>query len=139
MSGGYFEYSNFHLNTIAEEIKELIENNNNTELDSWGSPIGRQYSRKVINKFKKAVRVLRIASIYAHRIDYLVSGDDGEKSFLERLEEELVGYENVDKNPIFPDKNEPCICGSTKRYYDEGLHLAVCPNCYRMYRLYMDF
>lgn len=30
----------------------------------------------------------RIADIY-ERIDYLLSGDDGEQSFLERLEEEL--------------------------------------------------
>jgi Ran GTPase-activating protein (RanGAP) involved in mRNA processing and transport len=90
MSGGYFEYSNFHLNTIAEEIKELIENNNNTELDSWGSPIGRNYSKEVIEKFKEAVKILQFASIYAYRIDYLVSGDDGEESFLKRLEKELL-------------------------------------------------
>jgi len=33
--------------------------------------------------------VLRKAAIYAQRIDWLLSGDDGEESFLERLKEEL--------------------------------------------------
>jgi hypothetical protein len=92
MSGGYFDYSNSHLETIADDIEELIETNESTELNSWGYEIGRHYPQEVIDKFKQAVRVLRIASIYAHRIDYLVSGDDGEKSFLERLEEELLEY-----------------------------------------------
>jgi hypothetical protein len=38
---------------------------------------------------KEAVNVLRVAQIYAHRIDWLFSGDDGEESFLKRLDEDL--------------------------------------------------
>jgi len=33
--------------------------------------------------------MLKKAQIYAQRIDYLISGDDGEESFRERLKEEL--------------------------------------------------
>lgn len=43
----------------------------------------------MIEKFKEGVEFLRKAQIYAHRIDYLLSSDDGEESFLERLKEEL--------------------------------------------------
>ena len=42
-----------------------------------------------MSKFQEAVRLLRQAHIYAHRIDYLVSGDDGEDSFHERLAGDL--------------------------------------------------
>jgi hypothetical protein len=35
------------------------------------------------------MKVLRVAAVYAQRIDWLLSGDDGEESFLKRLKEEL--------------------------------------------------
>jgi hypothetical protein len=38
---------------------------------------------------KRAVYVLRMAYIYAQRIDWMLSGDDGEESLAERLAEEL--------------------------------------------------
>ena len=36
------------------------------------------------------MEVIRKAVIYIHRIDWLLSEDDGEKEFLERLNEELT-------------------------------------------------
>lgn len=33
---------------------------------------------------------LKLANIYLHRIDWLLSGDDGEDSFHSRLKEELL-------------------------------------------------
>ena len=36
---------------------------------------------------------LNLAGIYTQRLDWLFSGDDGEDSFFERLEEELDVYE----------------------------------------------
>jgi len=38
--------------------------------------------------------LLRKAEIYAQRIDWLVSGDDGNDTFLKRLEEDLNKLEN---------------------------------------------
>lgn len=43
----------------------------------------------MIERFKLAVKYLKIAEVYTHRIDWLLSGDDGEESFLERLDEDL--------------------------------------------------
>jgi len=43
----------------------------------------------VIEKFKEAVEALKKAYTYAHRIDWLLSGDDVEESFLRKLKEEL--------------------------------------------------
>jgi len=48
-----------------------------------------KYPDEVIEKMKEGIEVLKRAQIYAHRIDWLLSGDDGEESFLRRLEEEL--------------------------------------------------
>lgn len=42
---------------------------------------------------KEAVKALRVAQVYAQRVDWLLSGDDGEESFLRRLEEELKKIE----------------------------------------------
>ena len=47
------------------------------------------YSPETIKAFKKGIRVLREADVYAQRIDGLLSGDDGEDSFLALLREEL--------------------------------------------------
>jgi hypothetical protein len=47
------------------------------------------YSDDVIEEFKKGLGVLRKAQVYAQRIDWLISGDDGEESFHKRLKEDL--------------------------------------------------
>ena len=38
---------------------------------------------------KEGLDIIRKAFVYAQRIDYLLSGDDGEKSFLNRLQKDL--------------------------------------------------
>ena len=38
---------------------------------------------------KRDVYVLRMAYIYAKRVDWMLSGDDGEDTLVERLQEEL--------------------------------------------------
>ena len=89
MSGGAFNYKDFHINDIAEQIEEIIRNNDSDEKDEWGYPIGRQYSLETIQRFREAVKLLREAGVYVHRIDWLVSGDDGEETFHKRLERDL--------------------------------------------------
>ena len=44
---------------------------------------------------KEGIHHLKIAYIYAQRIDWLLSGDDGEETFLERLQKELEDYEKI--------------------------------------------
>lgn len=89
MSGGHFDYQQYRIGQIADDIRLLIDNNDSTETNEWGDRLGRGYPKEVLDKFREAVKVLRTAQIYAQRIDYLVSGDDGEESFLNRLQEEL--------------------------------------------------
>jgi MoxR-like ATPase len=105
MSGGAFEYNQYKIGYIADEIEETIVKNGvektSEELkqEGWRDPdwyekypedkFHHKYSDEVIEKMKEAVNVLRVAQIYAHRIDWLFSGDDGEESFLKRLDEDL--------------------------------------------------
>jgi len=91
MSGGHFNYDQRRISDIAEDIRTLIENNDDDSLDEWGDHRGRGYSPETIARFKEALPVLERAYIYAQRIDWLVSGDDGEESFHKRLMEELDG------------------------------------------------
>ena len=67
---------------------------------------------EVVEEFKKGLKILKTAAIYAQRIDWLLSGDDGEESFKERLKEELDELESkplVDYeywNNIFEESDE---------------------------------
>jgi len=77
MSGGYFDYDQYKIAIIAESIQSLIEDNK------------QEFSDETIAEFKKGIEVLNRASVYAQRIDWLVSCDDSEESFHKRLAHDL--------------------------------------------------
>lgn len=109
MSGGYFDYKQFNIDQIAEDIEEYLEGYKVDDDDikneeTWGaSPEDLQYMRehhrkrpningysdKTLKEFRKSLNILKQASVYAQRIDWLLSGDDSEKNFHEILNEEL--------------------------------------------------
>lgn len=89
MSGGHFDYQQYRIGDIAEGVEELIASNNDDSINRWGDTVGRFYSEETIAEFRKGLHYLRLAQIYAQRIDWLVSCDDGEESFHSRLKEEL--------------------------------------------------
>ena len=96
MSGGYFDYNQYKINQIADNIEHLIETNDSNEPKEWGGTIGNHYPIEVIDKFKDAVKALKKASIMTQRVDWLLSGDDGTESFLRRLDDELKELEESD-------------------------------------------
>ena len=89
MSGGHFDYKQWEISNIADEVEQLILTNDSEEKDEWGDRKGYHYSPETIEEFKKGLVLLRQAYVYAQRIDWLVSGDDGEDSFHNRLKFEL--------------------------------------------------
>lgn len=89
MSGGHFDYTQFHIGQIAEQVEDLIRVNDSTEVNEYGDMIGRHYSPETIREFKAGLIRLQEAAIYAQRIDWLVSCDDGEEQFHSRLAEDL--------------------------------------------------
>ena len=102
MSGGAFDYQQRYIEEIADDIEqEIIEAGRKILQEVWeknhwygGSyddsdrtyPI---YERKTIDIMKRAVYVLRMAYIYAKRVDWMLSGDDNEESLVKRLDKEL--------------------------------------------------
>lgn len=89
MSGGYFDYNHYMLEHIASSISNLIKINNSEKLDSAGYPVSCHYPPDIIAKFDETRKILRLAAAMVQRIDWLVSGDDGEDSFRERWNEEV--------------------------------------------------
>lgn len=96
MSGGHFDYNQHHIREIADSVENTIRNNGKKikypkhyEIEDWENTHHYEYPPEVIEKFKEGLDILRKAEIYAQRIDWLVSGDDGEESFLKRLKEDL--------------------------------------------------
>ena len=106
MSGGAFDYKQYNITMIADEIEQTIERSGRPKTkeelkdESWGRDASwyekypedlnhYKYPDDIIEEFKKGVEILRKAQIYAQRIDWLISGDDGEESFHKRLKEEL--------------------------------------------------
>lgn len=112
MSGGRFDYEQSYIQYIANSLEEYIYGR---ELDDddieeyikdfWEPPTKEEqawirkhkrtlpnrygYSDETLKEFKKGLSLLRQAYVYAQRIDWLLSDDDGEESFHERLKEEL--------------------------------------------------
>lgn len=97
MSGGHFHYNQYKILNIAEELELYIQKCERKEKKDWGytdedgNYIQHIYEEpeEVLNEFRKAVKVLREAYVYANRIDWLLSGDDGDETFLIRLKKEL--------------------------------------------------
>jgi hypothetical protein len=104
MSGGAFDYNQYKIGYIADQIDEVIVKNGLEKTpeelkNNWIDPewykkypedlFHYKYPDEVIEKMKEAVKALKIAQEYAQRVDWLLSGDDGEESFLSRLEENL--------------------------------------------------
>ena len=79
MSGGHFNYHDYYIRGIADQISEEIERNDE-----------RGLTEETLAEFRKAIRLLHEAQTYVHRIDWLLSGDDGEDNFHKRLTRDLA-------------------------------------------------
>ena len=93
MSGGHFQYKQYELSHITDEIENAIANNGSNAVTYFGDPIGHGFSDETLAEFRAAVTALRVAQVYAQRIDWLISADDGEDTFHERLAADLAKLE----------------------------------------------
>ena len=94
MSGGHFNYDQYKIEQIADDIEQTILSNNTNKVDQYGDRIGYSFSEETIAEFAKGLSILRQAQIYAQRIDYLLSGDEGENGFHIRLKKDLENKTN---------------------------------------------
>ncbi len=104
MSGGHFDYKQYDITFIIEELERVIKNNNKKiPRELWNyycinkelikimphEEFYSTYPDEIMEHFKKGLKLLKMAQIYTQRIDWFLSGDDGEESFLIRLREDL--------------------------------------------------
>ena len=107
MSGGHWDYIQYRFTDVADDINKLVEKNGKPKtkeelkdecwygIDTdWYEKYPEElnhykYPDEVIEEFKKAAIAVGIAQIYIQRVDWLLSGDDGEESFLRRINEDL--------------------------------------------------
>jgi len=87
MSGGYFGYKQDAIARIELAVRRLIDR---------GIDRG-DYSPETIAEFRAAESILQTAHVYTQRIDWLVSGDDGEETFHERLKHDLKALTDEEK------------------------------------------
>lgn len=105
MSGGRWEYIQYRFTDVIDDLKSLIEKNGKEKTkqemkdDGWRDPFWYdkypedrfhyRYPDEIIDEFKKAVDIMSRAQVYMHRVDWLLCGDDGDESFINRLKDEL--------------------------------------------------
>lgn len=112
MSGGHFNYYQRHIGDIIEKLDEVIELNGKPvpeKTSQFDNDYYYDYSPETIAKFKEGLYYLNKAQIFAQRIDWLLSGDDGEDTFHKRLTEDLSEYlSNIIKKRNREDPLEGC-------------------------------
>lgn len=84
MSGGEFDYKQYGISEIADAIEAIIALRNTESYLEWSD----QTQAELVN----GLEILRKAFVYAQRIDWFISGDDGEDYFHSRLKEDLEKY-----------------------------------------------
>lgn len=107
ISGGRFDYKQYAIDDIADRIEDYIygheidyytvqglihdSHGDHDEATDYAiahhhtmpNPYG--YRFPTIQQLKRAVKCLRKAAVYAQRADWLLSGDDSEEKFMERV------------------------------------------------------
>jgi hypothetical protein len=109
MSGGQFGYIQKRIQWDVIDAIEKVIDNNKKEMPEEDrlcfyskehyerypeEKLYSNYSDETIQEFKNGLEVIKKAHIYIQRIDWLLSGDDGEDSFHDRLKEDLDGKKN---------------------------------------------
>lgn len=81
MSGGHFDHNLYVIHDIANQLERDILINNEDH---------RRYTKATINEMIGTLCALRVCESSLERIDYLLSGDDSEATFQDRLARDIL-------------------------------------------------
>lgn len=90
MSGGHFNYDQYRMRTMSEDIESLIQRNKTPDEHGYQT----DFSPETLAKFREAADILKVAEEMVQRIDWLVCGDDGEDTFHERWQKTVIPLKN---------------------------------------------
>lgn len=104
MSGGTFDYNQYKIEETADEIESRLDHQGKLDKDEseWlKRPMyHRTFSPEVEAKLREGVKILRQAYVYAQRADWLFADDDGEETFLKRLNNDLKKLDDEKPNDL---------------------------------------
>lgn len=87
MSGGKFDYMQYRIDQVADDVNQQIRRAESGEPDDYGYKL--KFTPETIAKFKECEATLRRAAAMLQRVDWLLSDDDGEDCFHRRWAEEV--------------------------------------------------
>ena len=83
MSGGHFNYLQHQIDCCAADVKEVTKLYSDTCTD------------ETISRIKECYETLEAAGKMLQRVDWFVSGDDGEESFNRRWKEDKINISDL--------------------------------------------
>lgn len=101
MSGGAFDYKQYTLQDLIDDMNTLIERLDKEPIDSFecnslkNSVKNPDYLK---NKIRENIGYLKRAFLFTNNLDWLISGDNGEEKFYEKLD---VGMKKIEYDEIF--------------------------------------
>lgn len=106
MSGGSMDYAYWKIHEAASHIQHELANAELRRKSGRFLDVAKYYQEEhpdvdylkspealtdaVIKRLRDALKCVRKAAIYAERVEWLTSGDDGYENFCMRLDEELA-------------------------------------------------
>lgn len=94
MSGGHFGPSiKYRLEEINDELQRIIDINDSDERDEHGDLKSRQLSDETLNVFKAVMVQNEFTGKIFKAVDYLLSGDIGERTLQKNFVEAAIALE----------------------------------------------
>lgn len=106
MSGRYFDYSQFHFEETAEK------------LDSYLLKHGDELPEAVRNRFALAAKTVRCAGDMIKEVDYLICGNTGDDTFLERWKDNFERFSPKKTIQVFSEDNKVAAIELLDGVYD---------------------
>jgi hypothetical protein len=75
MSGGHFDYIQYRMENVADQIRREITRHD--------------FPAEINARFEQAAQATELAAKMVQRVDWLLSDDDGEDSFMSRWNAEI--------------------------------------------------
>lgn len=133
MSGGSMDYAFLHMNEAAEHVREYLKEIMCKDDSEFGFEAGRCppecrvdpafLKMQTVRYLCEAWMAIDKAAIYAKRVEWLESGDDGYFDFVSRTKEELAASGH-DPNPLACEGLDS-FCEKHKEELEDGTEKAV--------------
>lgn len=85
MAGGHFEYIQYRIRDLAEKLQYEVDRNDDNGDGLWHPG----YAHNTVAHIQHTQWLAKMLAVYLQRVDWLMSGDDSEESFHNRLREDL--------------------------------------------------